>query len=281
MEVKLDTSNNPAGRLLNILQEGQSLLRNATERDKKAFRVWQKILMVPPDNTSLLLKRLGKLYELPQVIEEQVRQQPDIKHDLYLKWMKKVEAGFRNINLTGNFQLFIDPIDAEALHGLEFCEELLSRRAAEKTFSESKIAELLESVEELIKEISELDFDQQIKTYMLDKLYLVRNTLQEYRICGGKPIGQALETVFGSLALDKELYEKTNKDETGKKFWDIMVKLAILIQITAGSIMIGNQVVELIPDSDTQEIIEQVDPSDDLNEEEILVVDIVDKSNQA
>ena len=61
-------SDNPAARLLKILQDGQKIQVDARCRD-----VWHKLLDVETSDAALLMSRLGKVMELPNLIINDIR----------------------------------------------------------------------------------------------------------------------------------------------------------------------------------------------------------------
>jgi hypothetical protein len=56
-------TDNVAGRLLDILVEGEKIEKNSTS-SKEA---WSKLLNMKADNPALLISRLGKVMELPKL----------------------------------------------------------------------------------------------------------------------------------------------------------------------------------------------------------------------
>ena len=247
----MHTINNPAGRLATILRKAKKY----PKQNDVAKNVWPKILEVDPADMPQLLSRLGKLMELLEIISDEIKLQQDINHDIYLKWVPKVQAGFSVINLNGGFSAFTNPIDEAALDGLDFCSDLLSRRIPEKVLDKDKLQNIYKDTEELVKEIIASGTEKDLKTFMVNKLNEIIKAIQEYQINGSSPIEKAIESTFGALATKEGLYEGTKKTSKGDKFWNIMARVALVSGIALTSVQIGESVVNLLPDT-SQEVIE-------------------------
>jgi len=191
---------------------------------------------------------LGQVLSLPVQVKQEIERQQDIDYDIYLKWMPSVQEAFNTLNLSGNIASFHNPISEVTLHGLEFCADLLSRQAPEKELPRDQLSQLDQKVTELIDEILAAEIDPYLKRYMLDKLNLVLQAIQEYKISGIVPLVKAFEATVGSVVVDRDIYEKTKKTKTGSKFWSVMAHVAIVVNIVVGAIQIGDKVVNLLPE---------------------------------
>ena len=82
-------TNNPAGRLLNIINAGKRL-----PGDKQSAENWAQLLTVPIEDKSLLLRRVGYVMALPSQIRDQFEELHNLDKKIYLKWLPSVEASF-------------------------------------------------------------------------------------------------------------------------------------------------------------------------------------------
>jgi len=95
-------TDNPAGRLLHILQECKKIPQHSTGRE-----AWRKILNVNVNNDALLVSRLGKVMELPhQVINDIQNNFPNQKNS-HKHWSAKVNTAFTQHDLNGQWSKFI------------------------------------------------------------------------------------------------------------------------------------------------------------------------------
>ena len=104
---------------------------------------------------------------------------------------------------------------------------------------------------------------------MLEKLDQVVSAIQEYKINGSKPVEKVVESTYGAIVTNLNIYEKTKNTKVGPSFWKILSRLAVVVGITVGSIQIGQTVINLLPGKQTEVIkaeAEIVDESDSVSE---------------
>ena len=218
----MKTSNNPAGRLHSLLVEG----KGQGWQDKSISKVWAKILEVPYEDKGLLLRRVGQVMALPSSIKEAMSHIDDIDHNMYLRWLPQVESSFSTLNFDMQWKNFIGRFDGEIMYGIEICSDRLSRERPEKTVNEEHLASLSEKVNELLSELDRTELSGNAWLYIHDHLVRVKEAIEEYRIRGIKPLESALHEVVGSVVLSPEIYQESQRTQKGKRFWEIMGKLA-------------------------------------------------------
>jgi len=260
----MEISNNPAGRLHALLNEGKN-----KQMDKQASEIWSEILNVPKEDTGLLLRRVGHVLSLPSSVKEAMSYIEDLDHNIYLRWLSSVEASFSILNFQMQWKQFITRFDGEVMYGIEICSDRLSRERPEKTADENNLENLLEKVNELLTELDGTDLDANVWFYIYDHLIKIKEAIEEYKIRGIKPLEAVFEQTIGGLVLTPEIYQKSKDTNSGKRFWEVMGYLAIVVTITASSIQIGKDVVSLLPKpetvdikKDTKEVVQQSDTTD-------------------
>jgi len=245
----MEVSNNPAGRLHALLQEGKS-----KPIDKPASEIWAEILNVPKKDTGLLLRRVGYVLSLPSSVKEAMSYIDDLNHDIYLRWLPRVEASFSILNFQMAWKQFIERFDGEIMYGIEICSDRLSREKPEKTADESNIENLLDKVNGLLSDLDDVDLDTSEWFYIYDHLIKIKEAIEEHKIRGIKPLEAVFEKAIGGLVLTPEIYQKTKTTTNGKRFWEVMGYLAIVVTITASSIQIGKDVVSLLPQLEVEDM---------------------------
>lgn len=238
----MEIVNNPAGRLLAIINAGKT-----QPKKKIAAEIWGTLLEVAPEDRTLLLERVGSVLSLPSKIRTEISQIKDVNGSVYLKWLPTVERSFRSINFDAPWQQFIDIIDEAAIYGMEVCSELLSRMTPEKVIDIGSMDTLKVQIDELLSSLNEHDLDLDIKKFIYDHLTKIKFAIEEYRINGTVPLEGAFHSVLGALVITPEIYTKTKDTDIGKGFWGVMGKLALLVTITVGAIQIGKDTIDLIP----------------------------------
>ena len=245
----MKTSNNPAGRLHSLLVEGKGQGR----QDKSISKVWAEILEVPHADKGLLLRRVGQVMALPSSIKEAMSYIDDIDHSIYLRWLSQVESSFSILNFDMQWKNFIDKFNGEIMYGIEICSDRLSRERPEKTANEELLASLSEKVNELLSELDSAELSGNAWLYIHDHIVRTKEAIEEYRIRGIKPLEEVFQHAVGGVVLNPEIYQESQRTQQGKRFWEIMGYLALVVTITVGSIQIGKDVVSLLPSPETED----------------------------
>jgi len=240
--------NNPAARLHGILIHAKPL------QNSNALSAWSKLLSVPEDNKAELVRRLGLVLSLPAQIRELIERIPDIDTTVYLKWIPEVEEGFGKLNLSRSFNEFTNPISDKALHGIEFCSELLSRTFPEKILSRDEMSRLDTDVLELIDRVMNSKMDEGLKRFVLDKLYLVHQSIQDYDLAGPSPLHKAVEATLGAVVLDQKIYETLRHSDIKNDFWSIIHRAASIVTLIVGTAQLHSGVAKLLPEFAEAEI---------------------------
>ena len=190
---------------------------------------------------------------LPSSIKEAMSYIDDMDHSIYLRWLPEVEASFSILNFDMQWKNFIDRFNGEIMFGIEVCSDRLSRERPEKTANEDLLADLSKKVNELLSEIDSADLSGNVWLYIHDHLVRVKEAIEEYRIRGIEPLESAFQQAVGGVVLSPEIYKETQRSQKGKRFWEIMGRLAIVVSLTVGSVQIGKDVVSLLSPPETEE----------------------------
>ncbi len=229
-----------------MLRAGQQL-----PKDKPASESWAQLLDVPKEDTGLLLRRIGHVMTLPAAIKVAMSNIEDLDHRVYLKWLPRVVASFGVLNFQMQWKQFIDRFYGEVMYGMEICSDRLSREIPEKTADEKLISNLLEKVNEMLSEVEKSGHEGSTWVFIRDHLIQIKEAIEEYKIRGIKPLEAAFENTVGAVVLKPEIYKESQKTEMGKRFWQIMGYLTLVVTITVGTIQIGKDVVSILPPPDT------------------------------
>ena len=157
--MKLD---NPAARLLNVLEEGKKMPDNANCRG-----VWEKLLGVTQGDRALLIGRMGKLMALATDIVEQLNKIDDIDVKHYLHWAKPLDKAFSNNDLNGTWGTFIQLIDDHVINYLSITSNFLSLSMPEQILSDSNLDDILNNARALIDNVKDSDLPKGVKEYMI------------------------------------------------------------------------------------------------------------------
>lgn len=217
-------TDNPAGRLLLVLQKSQKI-----DNEKKTNQAFAEIFDVDPKDRSEILHKLGLVNQLPYKIRKQVLSL-EINHNLFLKNLNKVEAAFSNINFAANWKRFKDSIDGETLLSLEHCSEVLSNELEEKDLDENDIESLKDKVNEFKDELSNYQIDPVLSRLIFEKLNDIERAIFDYRLSGTVLIQKEVDAAITNALMRVDLLEKDK--ETSKKWIDFLHNLSVTIHLS-------------------------------------------------
>jgi hypothetical protein len=228
--------NNPAARLHALLHKAKQ--GGEQYRGKPSTESWSILLNVPNNNQALMLKRLGGVMELPSVIKGRIENLADVDHDLYMRWLPKIEEAFRANHLAGGFHMFIDKIDDTTLLGIEHCAAILSSRDSDPEIKSEELEALRQQVDNLLGETRDAEIDSDIKKFILKHLFAIRNAIDEYEVFGSKSLVTAFGEAVAAAYTEPQTAVKASASPQGNKFLKFVAGLGLLLTI-------GNQGMQL------------------------------------
>ncbi len=251
--------NNPAGRLLKIIKTGRS-----KPGDSPAVKVWPEILSVPPENKSVLLRRIGLILALPSEIAEKIHSIEEIDSIVYLKWLPKVEQAFSTLNFQIQWKQFMSHFDPSVEYGLEICSEVLSRKRPENTATKKSIENITKDIEELINFVGNESLDSGTKIFIISSLQSLLKSIGEIPISGTLSLEKEFNAIIGSVVIHNNYSLDSKKSESAKKFWKIITGISLILSISANATLIGEKLVHLLPENSS--VIEKTIESTDSNQ---------------
>ena len=215
-------TDNPAGRLFLILKKAKKI-----DKQTKMKNAWAEILGVESKDSAELLRKIGKVNQLPFDIKKGVKSIDDQDHELYLRGLGKVENALGNINFNSSWNGFLNIIDDTTVASLEFTSNLLSRENGEHGLSQKDIDNLLDITQKFKKELVDSDVPEPLQKFILERLNAIESAIHDYKISGVKPIETEIERSVGSLVMRRGIY---NKDKSwSKKFFNLISKIGTII----------------------------------------------------
>lgn len=248
-------ANNPAGRLLEIVEQGRKISDNTN-----ALAAWSELLNIPvPQEISLILKRISDFYTLSDEIARLVGNIKGIDESLYLQWRTKAKPAFQNINFQAKWlTVFKSRFDDSVVYGLRFCNDLLAKQRPEKSVAITSVKDIAGKVSELIEEIEQESLDEETKGYIKERLIDISEALNSSRILGIKPIEKELNITIGSLAINNNYKLQSEGSEFKKKFWRVIYGISLLVTTTAAGFQIEERIVKALPEQYRVPVQEQV-----------------------
>ncbi|ELK2038029.1 hypothetical protein RUX70_004110 [Vibrio vulnificus] len=228
------TNDNPAARLLAILNEGKKI-----NSQTAAKSTWKEILKVPnpnsPQSEAVLMAKLGQFmvlpYETKQLVEQYYpAQSNDINHAV-----TQIQHALTHQNLSDKWQTFIGKIDSHTMSTLSMTSALLDHSLNTKLIEDDKLDELKEKISSLLNEVMDTDLPAEFKKFITHYLRKIRNAIEDYFVSGAIPILDALEATLGHAVLDPEFRDNLVKTPAGNKIRDTLSDLANVVAVAAAA----------------------------------------------
>ena len=216
---------NPADRLLAILEEGMRY-----KRDTNCRNVWQALLGVQ-DNNSLLLSRIGRLMELPGEIISSLKECYPEQGNTWSHWESQVNTAFMQQNLNGQWQGFIGQIDDQSINTLRLTSSLLELKSKIKNIPEEDLDKFKSTLLDLMDQVLQSDIDFELKKYLVRSIRRLINSIEEYKLTGAVAICDAIESTVGHAWLSPAFGEFLKTTDLGKKFASTLSVMADAITV--------------------------------------------------
>lgn len=222
-------TDNPAGRLLEILKQGKE--KSPHQPCKK---IWGEILETSDENLPLLLSRLAKVMELPNQIIDQITLHFPNQVKSHIHWSTQVNLAFASQNLNGTWQDFIHYIDSHTIDYLSLAVDLLDMKEKTKVLSKSELEDMHIKVSELLKDVLEMELNESVKKYITRYLRKILIAIEEYHISGATPILEAVECTLGHAVIDEEYKNALSNTELGSKLLNTLNFVAAIVTLATG-----------------------------------------------
>ena len=235
--------NNPAARLLNILEEGKQ--KNASQ---KCRTVWCQLLGIDVTDKITFLGKLGKVLALSAEVVDELKKIDGINVERYMNWCQPVEKAFSDSTFDSQWITFSQHLNEHVFNYLTMTSDFLSLRSPQPILPKSDVEKIAEDAKELILEITEANLPDNIKSYMLSQLKKVLVAADDYKITGSKEVVQIVEETFGHAILKNDLVKPVETNPVAKKFWTFMANAAVVTTIATGVLQLAPAVEKLFPD---------------------------------
>lgn len=222
-------TDNPAGRLLNILEKGKEIPISTPCKV-----AWGKLLDVKGDNLALLMSRLGKVMELPDQIINQIKSHYPNQNNTHQHWSQKINHAFASQNLNGSWKEFYAHIDAHTINYLSMSVDLLDMKDNTEILSAEKLSEIYNSVNSILVDVLDSDLELEVKKYIVKYLRKIIISIEEYKISGATPIIECVEGALGHAFVDENYRNSIQKTEIGKQLITVLTSVASVVTVAIG-----------------------------------------------
>jgi hypothetical protein len=219
---------NPAERLLTLLRTCKGIAPNHNCR-----KAWQKVLNTE-ENNALLMARLGKVMELPQITVQALKDSFPNRASTWTHWSSQVNNAFISQNLHGSWDSFINHIDDHSMTYLQMSSDLLHSKSTTKLLGDEELKSIRDELDRLYTETLAASIDEDVKKYLVRYLRKLLVSLDEYRITGALPLLEAVETMVGHAHIDKSYRSFMTDSDLGKRIVDSIGAMANLVTVAVG-----------------------------------------------
>jgi len=219
---------NPAARLLNILDNGSKFSTHESCR-----LVWQRLLEVD-NNNPMLMSRLGKVMELPELIIIAIKEQYPNQLNTWSHWETQINLGFMSQNLNGKWETFIQHIDPHSITYLHLASDLLQAKSNTKLMPNEELVSLRDKLQEIYNQVMTAEVNDEIKKYLARNLRKLINSIDEYKLTGALPLLDSIEATIGHIHIDTQYRSFLKDSELGQRLLETLGAMANVVTVAVG-----------------------------------------------
>ncbi|NBK26279.1 MAG: hypothetical protein EOM68_30240 [Spirochaetia bacterium] len=241
-------NDNPASRLLSLIRKADGLLmpkKSGVPPLLAARKVFADILGVG-EGSPHLLRRIGLMAELPFLVQTRIKskcgQDGAAK---YLRWLENVNGRFRELNLSAPARSFFLKIGRDERDQIGICSDVLGQDS--EFLNEESLDGIHADVSTLLDDVAKADIGGDLKGFLLDKLDLIRQAIEERGITGAAPILHVIEGTVGAVCLRPAVLGESAKTGVVRKFLAILANLLVAVELLNGVAQLPESVRKLLP----------------------------------
>jgi alkyl hydroperoxide reductase subunit AhpC len=188
-------SNNPVGRLHEILSAFQKATANQNDR---LDTIISRVFSVDLNDSSRLLEIYLELLNLTKECKTEIRKLPETSHELHLRAIKVIEHAFIANSLHSHWASFGKKLVAATMTGLDHTADNLSY-LGEQNVSTNDLEDLQREVSELLELITKTEMNEKLRVFLVEHLEKIQQAVLYYRIKGARGLKDALERIIGAV----------------------------------------------------------------------------------
>ena len=220
---------NPAYRLLTLLEEGKRLDQNISCR-----QAWATLLNVPPDSPELFV-RIGKVMELPSLTVSAIRFTYPDEPDTWSHWVSQIQNGFNGQVLNQTWATFIGAIDHHSINFLKVHSRLFQVKSKLKPLDGDVLNEAKKGLAEILDLLlASEDIDKEVRVALSRNIRKLINAIEEYKLTGSAGIFDSIEVLFGHTYFDPKYAQVIKESTLGEKVAKIVGVLADSMTVALG-----------------------------------------------
>jgi hypothetical protein len=209
----MQITNNPAGRLLEILERALKFAKKTEHGPFPTNAEGWAFMLLMHGSSALELHRavleVAQLARKTRSLIEITAQQPEF----YLKGYENIEFFATPGNWEGNFREAVKLITSELMVHLKFGAMVLTDDYSEAAVESEELVLLLKQADELFEFTVKSSIANPLRSYILESIELIRRSISMHRIHGAASIKDALKlTLVGMIEHADEIKQAKDKD---------------------------------------------------------------------
>jgi hypothetical protein len=217
-------TNNPAGRLYDVLSEARN---HPTSQGVPAKKIWSSVFGVDSDST-LLIRRLVQLTEEMDEATERLKQLENFTLALHLPQLQSLRHALSPTHLNSNWEHVARFLSESSMLSLASAADWLAHHDPDGEINKSDLDALQREIEELVRVVLDSKSDIVFRQFVLEQLEKIRSAILEYRIRGPVALREALEYTTGALVLNHTLV----KEQADRKDGSILRRFEKVVSTT-------------------------------------------------
>lgn len=227
-----EETTNPVKRLLRILKKAQNSGAN-----EKYFKVLDQSLssdFIEKAGHNNLNKEVNKIKDfhlklinfimLIEEIENMIRESPEINDEVYLKDFHYLWKLIEVLNYDIPWNNISANLTPTLFTSLNFCDDAISKSYNEKEINENDLLYFLDEINSLIIDITGSDIDIELKTFILELLKQIYNSILNYNINGIKGLYKTVLDTFIRVKTYQEMHKGIENNDRFAKAKDFITK---------------------------------------------------------
>jgi hypothetical protein len=185
------------------------------------------------EDEALFFRRLTQFMELPGEVRGAVGELDNVDPDVLLKRLPEVENKLSMFySLKSPCAGFMGAVSDTVLDSLEVCSSMLHLHRPEPVPTKEQLDEIRESLSTLLDDVQAADkLSFEIRSFLASHLHDMLWAVDEFAIGGTKPLERAVQWTIGDLTVHRELAKATEKEKLGKRFFETMSKVLIVLSV--------------------------------------------------
>lgn len=213
------TTNNPLGRLHNILLEISSY------NGYSPYDAFASIFNLDVNNKGAILTCYSELFKLCEDSKTLINNL-DVNHSKFLSPINEVILALSKVDFTRSSGLTTikNCLDDRLLTNLDLCSELLSFTYKEKELEQSTLDDLYTSLCSLRKSIIDSIINSELKTLLINHLNNMDISISKYKLYGTTGIKSELTSIIGDIVINNNLVSTDDEKSIIEKVLAFMSK---------------------------------------------------------